>query len=133
MDYIQSLYNKIWASLIRPPKRNYQEHDLGHNHFSINNNHYYRLDCQLRNAFKEWFIISIFHPCDEESNLKQPQMFLVYCHSHSGSRKEGVHLLENIHNDTTALITFDFWASGYSSGKYLTLGWFEAIDINAIC
>lgn len=60
-------------------------------------------------------------------------MFLVYCHSHSGSRKEGVHLLENIHNDTTALITFDFWASGYSSGKYLTLGWFEAIDINAIC
>lgn len=41
-------------------------------------------------------------------------------------------MLENIKHKT-ALITFDFRANGYSSGKYVTLGWFEALDLNSIC
>ena len=31
------------------------------------------------------------------------------------------------------IVLFDFRASGYSKGKYVSLGWYEALDINEIC
>ncbi len=30
------------------------------------------------------------------------------------------------------ILIFDFRASGYSNGKYVTLGWMEAVDFNEI-
>lgn len=31
------------------------------------------------------------------------------------------------------MVLFDFRANGYSSGKYVTLGWYEALDLNQVC
>lgn len=35
-------------------------------------------------------------------------------------------------SNNIALVLFDFRASGFSTGKYVSLGWFEALDINII-
>lgn len=31
------------------------------------------------------------------------------------------------------LALFDFRANAYSTGKYVTLGWYEALDLNEVC
>lgn len=31
------------------------------------------------------------------------------------------------------IAVFDFRASGYSNGKYVSLGWYEALDLNEVC
>lgn len=30
------------------------------------------------------------------------------------------------------LVLFDFRANGFSTGKFVSLGWFEALDINVV-
>ena len=30
------------------------------------------------------------------------------------------------------MVVFDFRANGYSNGKYVTLGWLEALDLNEV-
>ena len=59
--------------------------------------------------------------------------YIIYCHTHSGGRTEGLNLVEFAIKNNFGLILFDFRASGYSKGKYVSLGWYEALDINEIC
>ena len=90
------------------------------------------MDFRLSNAIKETFNLSLYLPCDEKYNLKFHGEYIVYCHTHSGSRTEGLHLVEESIERGIGIVLFDFRANGYSSGKYVTLGWFEALDVNQV-
>ena len=59
--------------------------------------------------------------------------YIIYCHTHSGGRTEGLNLVEYSIQNKMGIVLFDFRASGYSKGKYVSLGWYEALDINEIC
>ena len=59
--------------------------------------------------------------------------YIIYCHTHSGCRTEGMYLIDKAIENNYGIAVFDFRASGYSNGRYVTLGWFEALDINAVC
>jgi hypothetical protein len=72
----------------------------------------------------------LYLPCDEDFNLKFHGEYIVYCHTHSGSRTEGLYLVEEAIERDMGIALFDFRANGYSSGRYVTLGWYEALDIN---
>lgn len=86
----------------------------------------------MNNAVNEKYHLSLYLPCDDNFNLKFSGEYIVYCHTHSGSRTEGLHLVEESIERGIGIVLFDFRASGYSSGKYVTLGWFEALDINQV-
>lgn len=57
---------------------------------------------------------------------------LVYCHSQTGNRLEGYQLLEYCATKSMSLLLFDFAACGKSQGEYLSLGWFESLDLDVV-
>ena len=75
----------------------------------------------------------IYFPCDKDENISKHLDFVLYCHTHNGSRIEGIGLLEKLLMRGMGLVVFDFRANGFSTGKYVTLGWLEALDINEVC
>ena len=90
------------------------------------------MDFLLHNAFQEKINVTIYFPIDSKNRYLLNSNFIVYCHSFNGSRTEGLQLLETCIKHNYALVLFDFRANGYSSGKYVSLGWYEALDINRV-
>lgn len=92
-----------------------------------------RLNFNLRNHLGENFIMSIYFCFDHDDNYLGEDRYLIYTHTHQGNQTEGTYLLNYALINRLNLVLFDFRASGYSTGKYVTLGWFEALDINRVC
>jgi pimeloyl-ACP methyl ester carboxylesterase len=57
---------------------------------------------------------------------------VVYCHSQTGNRVEGLFLLKLCADRRYNLLLFDFPGSGKSEGEYISLGWFEPIHLDNI-
>lgn len=132
MESIKKLYNGLWEELIKPRRIPYSEFDMGNTIISDNCTAF-RLDFQLQNALHELFYMSIYFPCDKNNEVPNSLDFVVYCHTHNASRVEGLVLMEKLLSRGMALVVFDFRANGFSTGKYVTLGWLEALDINEVC
>ena len=132
MKNLQNLYKKLWQSLVRPKRFPYTDQDLGGSLLIFETGFALRLDFQLQNALGEKFYTSIYFPCSKEEEVPKNIDFTVYCHTHNASRVEGTTLLESLLKKGKGLVVFDFRANGFSSGKYVTLGWLEALDINEI-
>lgn len=133
MDSANSVYQNLWKSLVLPPRTPYSDYDMGGDFLKFSDELYAsRLDFKLKNALNEHFSISMYLPCDKNENIQHRSNFVVYCHTHTGSRIEGLSLAEQVISQGLAFVVFDFRANGFSSGKYVTLGWYECLDINAI-
>ena len=132
MNKINKLYEKLWQSLIRPKRFPYSEEDLGGSFLIFDNSYATRMDFKLKNPLNEEFYLSLYIPCDAEKNLKFSMDYIIYAHTHNGSRTEGLHLVEDFINQNLGVAVFDFRANGYSSGKFVTLGWLEALDLNEV-
>ena len=63
--------------------------------------------------------------------MEEPPV-LVYCHSQTGNRIEGLSLLEFCAQRSMSLLLFDFAGCGRSEGEYVSLGLFEAVDLDLI-
>lgn len=133
MESFKNLYKRLWQSLIKPRRIPYNEEDLGGTLVIFESYFAVRLDFQLYNALGEAFYTSIYFPCDKDENVPNSLDFVVYCHTHNGSRVEGLGLLERLLSRDMGLVVFDFRANGFSTGEYVTLGWLEALDINEVC
>lgn len=57
---------------------------------------------------------------------------MVYCHSQTGSRVEGLFLLNLCAERRYNLLLFDFPGCGKSEGEYISLGWFEPLHLENI-
>ena len=57
---------------------------------------------------------------------------MIYAHTHNGNRLEGLNLVEYFIKKKIGFVALDFRANGYSTGKYVTLGWYEALDLNTV-
>ena len=132
METIKKLYEKLWRSLIRPQRMTYCDYDLGGSFLSFGEFYALRFDFELTNIVNETFNISIYLPCDPEEKIKENMDFVVYCHTHNGNRMEGLGLAEKAICNELGYVVFDFRANGFSTGKYVTLGWLEALDINEV-
>ena len=132
MNNLQNLYKKLWQSMIRPKRFPYTEQDLGGSLLIFETGYALRLDFQLQNALGEKFYVSIYFPCTKEEEVPKNIDFMIYCHTHNACRIEGLILLEKLLKIGMGLVVFDFRANGFSSGKFVTLGWLEALDINTV-
>lgn len=77
--------------------------------------------------------MSLYLPCDQNYNLIFDCSYIIYAHTHSGCWTEGTFLVDEGIWRNLGIVLFDFRANGYSSGKYVTLGWYEALDLNSVC
>ena len=57
---------------------------------------------------------------------------MIYAHTHNGNRLEGLNLVEHFIRKKIGFVAIDFRANGYSTGKYVTLGWYESLDLNTV-
>lgn len=123
----------LWKSLMKPRRFAYTEDDLRGSFLCFDNDKYAkRLDFELINPLHEKFGISVYFPCNSTGDVSPLNEFVIYCHSHSGSRTEGLVLLEPLAQIGIGLVVFDFRANGYSSGEYCTLGFYESLDLNEV-
>ena len=52
-SFLETNYDVIWKSLIRPPRDNYTLNDLGKEHFILNSMNFKRTDFILKNNKKQ--------------------------------------------------------------------------------
>lgn len=132
MQTLKKIYKKLWKSLIRPNRQDYASFYLGPSKEVYEHTSYKRLDFPLQNAFDEIIHISVYFACDYFGNLSALNSYIIYCHTHSGSRTEGIGLLDLLIPKGISLIVFDFRANGRSEGNWVTLGYKEAADVSVV-
>jgi len=79
---------------------------------------------------------------DLECSLYEPQgcesyPVVIYLHGNCGNRREAFKVVEHLLPHNIAVFCFDFAGTGNSDGEFISLGWYEALDliiiINKIC
>jgi esterase/lipase len=143
MQKISVGYDKAWKTLIKPSRVQYTEESLGPSVYSGENGGALRReDFTIQNIKKQKLECSIFSPLDTRNNqlqtqplrksevgtYQEPRTCIVYLHSHSGCRLEGLFLRDYCALHGYHLCLFDFAGCGLSDGKYVSLGHFEKRD-----
>lgn len=60
-------------------------------------------------------------------DLERP--WIIFLHGNSSSRLDAHPMAGLICNEGMSYLTFDFGGSGLSDGDYVSLGWFERVDL----
>lgn len=130
---MEKLRAKLWEALMKPPRYRYTSEDLRDSFVCFPNNRFAtRLDFELMTPLGHKFGVSVYFPCNEQGEVSLLNEFVIYCHSHSGSRTEGLILLNHLAQLGVGLVVFDFQANGYSTGEYCTLGYYESLALNEV-
>lgn len=124
-------YETLWKAIIRPPRDDYEEEELGSPIFTIEKRHYVRKDFELLN-FQGYLIkVSMIEPEIRE----RPQEIMpcvIYLHANASSRIEGLHIRRFLLKRNINLCVFDFQGSGMSEGDYISLGYHEKNQVKNI-
>ena len=125
-------YEKLWKSIIRPPRDIYSENDLGSKRYKRNNNKFYtRTDYSIMSS-RGFLIKCSFY----EEELSTRENFLmpvvIYLHGNSSSRIEGKKMSNYLFDYNINSFIFDFPGCGLSEGNYISLGYHEKKDIKLI-
>ena len=117
-------YESLWKAIIRPPRDEYEEEELGSPLFSIDKRHYIRKDFELLN-FQGYLIkVSMIEP-DIRDRPQDIMPCVIYLHANASSRIEGLHIRRFLLKRNINLCVFDFQGSGMSEGEYISLGYHE--------
>lgn len=138
MDYLKNIYQASWQSIVKPFRYDYGLDNLGPEiRFCMSSNdQIFREDFEVKNEKNMTIKATLFHTIyDYDNNMPKkvkPRVpCVVYCHSHSGNRIEGIPLLQELVPEIN-LCVFDFTGSGHSDGEFTTLGMKESHDLKAI-
>ena len=124
-------YETLWKAIIRPPREDYDEEEMGNPIFAIENRHYFRKDFELLNFQGYLLKVSIVEPIDNE----RPQEIMpcvIYLHANASSRIEGLLVRRFLLKRDINLCIFDFQGSGLSEGDYISLGYHEKYQVKNI-
>lgn len=134
-DQPPGLLDKLWRYLIQPEKVLFNKDRLGYDLFTVDSKHTFRRDDDaVENVHRERIEYTHY---SYQRHIYPFQEFgyetcLVYLHSHGSNRAEGLHLLSACGDLGVSLCLFDFGGSGYSGGKYTSLGIKEAGECKVI-
>lgn len=90
-----------------------------------------RVDFEIANKANLQLKCSFFEFPDR-FEAQTPPPCVVYLHCNSGSRLEGLPLVVNLLNNGMSVCLFDFAGSGMSEGAYISLGYNEVHDLQAV-
>ena len=122
-------YDDVWKALIRPPKDEYLESDLGPKQFLIENKLYTRTDIELKNKRGHKIVCSHWEP---KIRLVERLPCVVYLHGNCSSRLEAVSEAKILLPMNITLFALDFSGCGKSEGEYISLGWYEKEDVECV-
>ena len=126
-------YNTLWKAIIRPPRAEYIEKELGPQKFVIHGFEgevvkVQRTDFNLVNSRGSSIVCSHFEPYEEERRFKDMPC-VVYMHGNSSCRLEALDAVQYLLPQNISLFCFDFAGCGLSGGEYISLGWWERDDV----
>lgn len=124
-------YETLWKSIIRPPRDEYEEDQLGEVLFTYRGKTYVRHDYELMN--KRGFIIKcsfLEYELDTRDTFYMP--VVIYLHGNSSSRVEGLRNAPELLKKGINIVMFDFSGCGQSEGEFISLGWYEKEDVRMI-
>lgn len=124
-------YEKLWKSIIRPPREDYIEYDLGPRSFHMDSSNFQRTDFTVVSSQGCRLYCSHFEPIDAERE-SEILPCVIYLHGNSSSRIEGMVVVPLILPVRATVVTFDWAACGKSEGLYISLGWNERYDLDII-
>ncbi len=124
-------YDDLWKAVIRPPRDEYTDMDLGPEKFNIRGKNYKRTDFTILNKRNLKLHCSFWEPYDEEREYERLPC-VVYLHGNSSSRAEAVIEAKLLLQMNVTLFAFDFAGCGKSEGEYISLGWFEREDVESV-
>lgn len=125
---IKQGYQELVNAIIRPPRCQYTEANLGPKVFDFCGKSFMRSDFELRNPRGHKIVCSIWEPTPQfRPNPVLP--CLIYMHGNSSARLEALPQLALGLSLGATLLSFDFSGSGLSEGEYVSLGAFEKEDL----
>ena len=117
-------YESLWKAIIRPPRDDYEEEELGSPIFTIEKRHYIRKDFELLN-FQGYLIkVSMIEP-DVRERPQEIMPCVIYAHANSSSRVE---VILSFKYESASY----FESSLYSEGEYISLGYHEKYQVKNI-
>ena len=130
-DKIKLSYETLWKFIIRPPRDEYDDEELGVANFAYEDKLYKRKDYTLLNSEGYLLKCSFFEP-EEYCRPSKIMPVVIYLHCNSSSRLEGMNMMEYLFEHGINLFVFDFAGSGLSEGEYISLGYHEKDDVKVI-
>ena len=124
-------YDDLWKAVIRPNRDEYKEEDLGPDKFQINHKYFKRTDFSITNKRNLKLMCSFWEPFDEEREYVRLPC-VVYLHGNSSSRCEALAEIKHLLPLNITVFAFDFSGCGQSQGDYISLGWYEREDVEAV-
>jgi alpha-beta hydrolase superfamily lysophospholipase len=124
----------IFAGLIcRPPRKEYSEADLGPARYLLQDQMCVRRDLELVTRRKLKIKCSQYLPVDSNTlQVAAPVPCVVYLHGNSGSRMDADDMVDTFLAEKISVFSIDFAGCGLSDGEYVTLGWREREDLEAV-
>lgn len=125
--------NLLTSLIIRPQRNVYDKKDLGDNAFSYFNQDFKRLDfnTQIKNKFNQKLSTSLWCPLDMTANEISMSPCILYCHGNAGNKIDIIEIFQFLYWEFN-ICSFDFSGAGFSEGEFVTLGWNECYDIEAV-
>lgn len=125
-------YDQIWQAIIRPPRANYAQRDLGPREFAISSGmRVLRSDVEITNPRGLKIHCSHFEPLESQREWKAMPC-VIYMHGNSSCRLEALDLVDYFLSSNITLFCFDFPGCGQSEGEFISLGWYERDDVATI-
>lgn len=124
-------YDDLWQAIIRPPRDHYNNEDLGPSKFCISSNNYKRSDFTIVNKRNLKLSCSWWEPFDEEREYNRLPC-VIYLHGNSSSKAEAYPEANILLPMNICLFAFDFSGCGRSEGEYISLGYYEKMDVECI-
>ena len=131
LNLFSGSYEELWKAIIRPYRDEYSDKDLGPEKFRLNSKYYRRTDFSIRNQRKQLLMCSFWEPYDEEREYSRLPC-VIYLHGNSSSRCEVIPNLKYLLPLNITVFSFDFAACGRSEGEYISLGWYEVLDVKCV-
>lgn len=130
-DKINISYESLWKAIIRPPRDQYEDEQLGEPFFSYKGKYYKRADYNLLNKKGNILKVSFLEQeLETRENYLMP--VVIYLHGNSSSRIEGMKSAPELLKKGINICIFDFSGCGHSEGDYISLGWDERDDVLTI-
>ena len=130
-EKIKISYDTLWKFIIRPPRDQYSEEELGETHFVYHRKSYIRTDYSIISSEGHTLKCSFIQP-DSDSRPKEEMPVVIYLHGNSSSRLEGLRMANTLIKRDINLFIFDFAGSGISEGEYISLGYHEKDDVKTV-
>ena len=127
-----------WKMIIQPQRQTYSSDNLGPGVQSFGNFNMHRCDFSVQSRSGELIPATVFVPVASgiEMGPSVPKTLncpcVIYAHSQSGNKLEGLFLLEWCASQGYGLCVFDFLGCGKAGGLYVTLGWNEQDDLGSV-